>query len=45
MRAPGNVLLITDEVSWRRVITNLSGGVDEPFIGKTKNIMFLEKNT
>ena len=32
MRAPGNVLLFTDEVSWRQVITKLSGGVDESLI-------------
>jgi len=33
MRAPGNVLLFTDEFSWRRVITKLIGGVDESLIG------------
>ena len=32
MRAPGNVLLFTDEVSWRQVITKLSGGADESLI-------------
>ena len=32
MRAPGNFLLFTDEVSWRQVITKLSGGVDESLI-------------